>query len=70
MITTMGVLRFGEDGEAYLASVHPGVSVEDVLSNTGWTLRVADDLATTPDPNAAELTVIREIDPDHYWTKS
>src|ERR1700681_1190327 len=70
IITTMGVLRYGEDGEAYLASVHPGVSVEDVLSNTGWTLRVADDLDATPEPDAAELAVIREIDPDHYWTKS
>ncbi len=70
IITTMGVLRFGEDGEAYLASAHPGVSVEDVLSDTGWTLRVADDLATTPEPNAAELAVIREIDTNHFWTKS
>src|SRR6202521_1483164 len=66
IITTMGVLRYREDGEAYLASVHPGVSVEDVLSNTGWTLRVADDLDATPEPDAAELAVIREIDPDHF----
>ncbi len=69
MITTMGVLRFGEDGESYLASVHPGVTVEDVLSNTGWTLRVADDLATTPEPDPAELAAISEIDPHHFWTK-
>src|ERR1700720_1939385 len=70
VITTMGVLRFGEDGEAYLASVHPGVTVEDVLSNTGWTLRMADDLATTSEPDPAELAAIREIDPHHFWTKS
>jgi len=70
IITTLGVLRFGDDGEAYLASVHPGVSVEDVLTETGWTLRVADDLSITPEPDAAELDVIREIDPDHFWTKT
>ncbi len=70
VITTMGVLRFGEDGEAYLASVHPGVAVEDVLSSTGWTLRVADALEATPEPTAAELAVIREIDPQHFWTKA
>jgi glutaconate CoA-transferase subunit B len=69
VITTMGLLRFGEDGEAYLASVHPGVSVEDVLSHTEWTLRVADDLVVTPEPTDAELSVIREIDPHHFWTK-
>jgi glutaconate CoA-transferase subunit B len=66
----MGVLRFGEDGEAYLASVHPGVNVEDVLSNTGWTLCVADDLAITPEPTGTELAAIHEIDPNHFWTKA
>jgi glutaconate CoA-transferase subunit B len=70
IITTMGVLRFGEDGEGYLASVHPDVNVEDVLSNTGWTLRVADDLAVTAKPTDVELAVIREIDANRFWTKS
>jgi glutaconate CoA-transferase subunit B len=69
LITTMGVLRFTSDGEAFLASIHPGVRVEDVLSNTGWTLRVADDLAETVAPSDGELTVMRELDPNHVWTK-
>ncbi len=68
IITTLGVLRFTSDGEAFLASVHPGVRVEDVLSNTGWTLRVADDLVETPSPTDAELVVMRELDPDRFWT--
>ena len=68
VITTLGVLRFTSDGEALLASVHPGVRVEDVLSNTGWTLRVADDLAETPPPSEAELAAMRELDPDGFWT--
>ena len=55
IITTLGVLRFGPDGEAYLASVHPGVSVEEVLANTGWTLRVADELIETIPPSDEEL---------------
>ena len=37
VITTKGVLRFDAAGEAFLASVHPGVEVDDVLANTGWT---------------------------------
>jgi glutaconate CoA-transferase subunit B len=69
IITTMGVLRFGDDGEAYLASIHPGVRVEEVLSQTGWPLRVADDLAVTPEPSESQLAAIREIDPGHFWTK-
>jgi glutaconate CoA-transferase subunit B len=66
----MGVLRFAEDGEAYLASIHPGIRVEEVLSSTGWTLRVSDNLAETPEPSEVELGAIREIDPNHFWTKT
>lgn len=69
VITTLGVLRFTSDGEAYLASVHPGVRVEDVLANTGWTLRVADDLVETSAPAEAEIAVMRELDPSRFWTK-
>ena len=68
VITTKAVLRFGEDGEAFLASVHPGVEVEDVVANTGWRLRVADNLVTTPEPNPEELKAIREYDKEGFWT--
>src|SRR3954451_4074617 len=39
VITTKAILRFDRDGEAYLDSVHPGIKIEDVLSNTGWKLK-------------------------------
>jgi glutaconate CoA-transferase, subunit B len=68
-ITTKCVLRFGEDGEAYLATVHPGVKVDDVLANTGWKLRVGEDLKETDVPNDAELRAIREYDREGFWTK-
>ena len=68
VITTKAVLRFGEDGEAYLASVHPGVEIDDVLANTGWKLRVADDVVSTLEPNAEELKAIREYDKEGFWT--
>jgi glutaconate CoA-transferase subunit B len=69
VITTLGVLRFGHDGEAFLSSVHPGVRVEEVLANTGWTVRVADELIETKPPTSAELEVMRELDPHHFWTR-
>ncbi len=69
VITSKAVLRFGDDGEAYLASTHPGGSVEEVLRNTGWPLRVSEDVITTPEPTAEELTAIREYDKDGFWTK-
>jgi len=69
VITTKAVLRFGEDGEAYLASVHPGIEVDDVLGNTGWRLRLGDEVAQTPEPTAEELKAIREYDKDGFWTR-
>src|SRR5581483_2286231 len=68
-ITTKAVLRFGEDGEAYLASVHPGVEVDDVLANTGWNLRISESLQPTAEPTPDELTAIRQYDKEGFWTK-
>jgi len=69
VITTKAVFRFGADGEAYLASTHPGVEVDDIVRNTGWKLRVSGEVTTTPEPNADELKAIREYDRDGFWTK-
>ncbi len=68
-ITTKAVLRFSENGEAYLASVHPGIEVDEVLANTGWNLPVSDNLTQTPEPSAAELAAIRDYDKEGFWTK-
>lgn len=40
---------------------HPGVSVEQVRSETGWDLRVADDLAEAEPPTDDELRVLRRL---------
>jgi glutaconate CoA-transferase, subunit B len=67
LITTLGVLRF--DPEAYLASYHPFTSVEEVRSRTGWELRVASECGPTEPPTDEELRLIREADPDGFWTR-
>jgi glutaconate CoA-transferase subunit B len=69
IVTTLGVLCFSDDGEAYLASVHPGVAVEDVLAATGWSLRVDDALTETAAPSKDELAAIRTLDPKGFWTR-
>jgi glutaconate CoA-transferase, subunit B len=68
VITTKCVLRFGDDGEAFLSTVHPGVTVEDVKANTGWDLKVAVEVKPTPEPSPAELKAIREYDTKGFWT--
>jgi acyl CoA:acetate/3-ketoacid CoA transferase beta subunit len=47
--------------ELTLVAVHPGVSVEQVRAGTGWDLRVAPEVETTPAPTDEELRVLREI---------
>jgi len=69
VITTKAVLRFAENGEAYLAAVHPGIEVDDVLNNTGWRLRSGSKLEQTPEPTCAELAAIREYDKEGFWTR-
>ncbi len=69
-ITTMGLLRFRPDThEAYLDSYHPGTSVEEVRVNTGWDLLVGEGVRETPPPTARELRIIREYDPEGFWTR-
>ena len=68
MITTKCVLRFAEDGEAFLSTLHPGVTVDDVVANTGWKLKVADSVQLTSEPDEDELKAIREYDKKGFWT--
>jgi glutaconate CoA-transferase subunit B len=50
-----------------LASLHPGVSVEQVRDNLGWPVRVAAQTTTEP-PTADELRLLREeLDPRHLY---
>ncbi len=68
LITTLGVFRF-VDGDAVLASVHPGRSIEDVRASTGWELAVAPDVRETETPPADVLAIIRGYDPGGFWTR-
>ena len=62
VITDLGILTPNADSrELVLTSLHPGVSVEQAITATGWPLKVAADLNTTPPPTAHELAVLREL---------
>jgi glutaconate CoA-transferase subunit B len=68
LITTLGVFRYVA-GEAVLVSYHPASSVDEIAANTGWTLTVADDVRATEPPTPTELGIIREYDPQGFWTR-
>ncbi len=62
VITDLGVLTPDPDSrELTLTAVHPGVSVEQVVTATGWPLRVADAVRTTAPPTDDELAALREL---------
>jgi glutaconate CoA-transferase subunit B len=61
VITDLGVLEPGDDGELVLTQIHPGVEVDQVREATGWELRVADDLETTAPATDAELAALKEL---------
>src|SRR5439155_23890533 len=61
VVTGLGVFRFDDpSGEMELASLHPGVTLDEVRENTGWNLRVAASVTETPPPSQEELRLIRE----------
>ena len=62
VITDLGVLEPDPDTrELTLTAVHPGIEVAAVRGETGWTLRVSDDLKHTEAPTEAELSALREL---------
>jgi acyl CoA:acetate/3-ketoacid CoA transferase beta subunit len=65
VISNLAVFDFATpDGSMRLASVHPGVSVDEVVEQTGFALGIDGDVPTTRLPSADELALIRgRIDP-------
>jgi acyl CoA:acetate/3-ketoacid CoA transferase beta subunit len=62
VVTNKAVLDFETpDRSMRLRSVHPGVSVDDVVENTGFSLSIHDDVEETRAPTDEELELIREV---------
>jgi len=60
VITDLGILRKTGD-DLTLTAVHPGASVDHVRHETGWNLRVANELECTPPPTPEELLILRSL---------
>jgi acyl CoA:acetate/3-ketoacid CoA transferase beta subunit len=71
VVSNLGVFDFAtEDRRMRLASVHPGVSVEEIAMNTGFSLVVPDDVPTTREPTSPELDLLRsKVDPSGLGAK-
>ena len=71
VVTNLAVLDFSTPNRAMrLRSVHPGVTVNDVVGATGFELVMDEAVAETRTPDADELRLIREVlDPDDTRSK-
>lgn len=66
IVTDLCVMDFEPSSKKMrIVSLHPGVSVETVLENTGFDLIVPDNLGQTPEPTAEQLATIKAIDPNN-----
>jgi glutaconate CoA-transferase, subunit B len=65
VVTTLGVLGFDDASKRMkLLAVYPGVSIGQVVENTGFELLVADTLQELMPPTDEELRILREeVDP-------
>ncbi|MBV9002668.1 MAG: CoA-transferase subunit beta [Solirubrobacterales bacterium] len=62
VITDLSVLEPDpETKELVLTEIHPGVEVDKVRDETGWDLKVAEDLKRTDPPTEEELSALREL---------
>lgn len=70
VVSNLGVFDFGGPDHAMrLVSVHPGVTVADVVEKTGFELVIGSDTPTTRLPTADEVAIIRTIDPKGLGAK-
>ncbi|MEU9119840.1 CoA-transferase [Streptomyces sp. NPDC048506] len=66
VVSNLGVFDFATpDRSMRLASLHPGVTLDEVRAATGFALTVPDDVPCTREPTPDELRLIREVvDPE------
>jgi len=69
VVTTLAVLGFHpESKRMMLLATQPGVTIEDVVENTGFELLMADEIEEYPPPTDEELRILREdVDKDKLY---
>ncbi|MFN8413971.1 MAG: CoA-transferase [Anaerolineales bacterium] len=71
VVTDIGFMEPNEDGEMILTALHPNKTVEEAKANTGWDLKVAEDIKITKPVTKKELRILHEeLDPTGIYLKS
>ncbi|MEM7341040.1 MAG: CoA-transferase subunit beta [Actinomycetota bacterium] len=62
LISDLGILRPDPaTKELMVTHLHPGVTLDEMQAATGWPLRTADEISSTPVPTVDELRVLRAL---------
>lgn len=62
IITDLGILRpNSETKEFELASIYPNVTIEEVKAQTGWDLKISENLSIAEEPPLEYLNVLRDL---------
>jgi glutaconate CoA-transferase subunit B len=72
VVSTLALMDYDDGpGGSYrmrLAATHPGVTVQEVIDNTGFELIIPDQVPVNPPPSDEELRILREeIDPQRFY---
>jgi glutaconate CoA-transferase subunit B len=69
VVSNLGIMGFHPQSKRMLLlATQPGVTVQQVLENTGFELLVAERVAQNPPPTREELRILREeVDRDHMY---
>ena len=71
VVTDIGILEPDPTGELVLTTVHPGRTAAEAQANTGWDLKVDQDLKTSTEVKDRELLILRqELDPSGILSSS
>lgn len=70
IITDKCVMRFDPvSKEAYVDSLHPGVTVEEVRSLVSWELKLASHVKETEPPTEEQVKITRILDPEGIYLR-
>lgn len=72
VVSTLALMDYDDGpGGSYrmrLAATHPGVTVQEVVDNTGFELIIPEQVGVNDPPSAEELRLLREeIDPERFY---
>ncbi len=70
IITDKCIMRFDPvTKEAFVSSIHPGVTIEEVKSLVSWKLKVSPDMHLTEPPTEEQVRITRTLDSEGIYLR-